>query len=320
MTLTQLEAFVAAARTRTFTAAATELKMSQPAISDLVRRLEDECGAALFVRGARALTLTSAGQHLLPHAERALESVRAGGEAVRALRDLDGGTATFGVLRNADPYLRDGLVRLFHRRHPKVRIQLVGQNSAETVEDVRTGRLEAGLVTLPAEGADQLDVLPLVRDEIVYVTAEPARVVSPPTVGDICSRDMVLYDAHFATSDPMRRQLTERAQLAGLHLTALMEVEYLSSALDLVAAGLGDTLAPSGAIANEVEPRRLHVSTLAEPIFDTVALIRRRGHVLSPATAEFARLAHETLLQNSRLPDSTVELVHDPVHVVSFLA
>lgn len=319
MTLTQLEAFLASVRTGTFTAAADELRMSQPAISDLVRRLEEELGTPLFARGPRALSLTAAGEHLLPHAERAVESARAGAEAVRELSNLEGGTATFGVLRNADLYLRGGLVRRFHQLHPNVRIRLVGQNSAETAEDVRSGRLEAGLVALPIVGDDQLDVLPVVRDEIVYISTNPRHVSAPPTTTDLCDRRMVLFDAHFALSDPMRRQITERAQLAGRRLTPVMEVEYLPAALDLVAAGFGDTLAPRAALQAQSDASRLFMSPLAEPLFDTVALVRRHGHPLSPATAEFARLAHEALVENSLAVGSTAELLPSSRTIAEFL-
>jgi DNA-binding transcriptional LysR family regulator len=319
ISLTQLEAFLTAARCSTFTSAAAELRMSQPAISDLVRRLESEVGAPLFVRGSRGLELTAAGQQLLPHAERAIDSVRAGSAAVRALTEISGGTATFGVLRNAAYYLKEGLVRRFHERYPQVRIRLVGQNSAETADDIRAGRLEAGLVALPVGGDAELDVLPLVRDEVVYVSANASHVTSPPRTADICARPMVLYDAHHAMTDPMRRQLSERAQLDGVRLEPVMEVEYLAPALDLVAAGFGDSLIPRGAIRTEVVPRRLHVSSLAEPLFDTVALVRRRGHYISPATAEFARLAHDALVANSRLPDATAELLRVPMSIEEFL-
>ncbi|MGN6161098.1 MAG: LysR family transcriptional regulator [Marmoricola sp.] len=319
MTITQLAAFVAAARTGTFTAAAVELKMSQPAISDLVRRLEDEIGAPLFGRVARGLQLTPAGEQLLPHAQGAIESVQAGADAVKALRDLEGGTATFGLLRNADLYLQDGLVRRFHDKHPNVRIRLVGQNSAETGDDVRAGRLEAGLVILPIEGSDDLNVLPLVRDEIMYVSADPAHVAAPPSIGDICDRRMILYDAHFSVTDPMRRQLADRAQLEGRHLSPIIEVEYLAPAIELVAAGLGDSLVPGAALGRLVDARGLHATCLQEPLFDVVALIRRRGYPISPATREFARLAHEVLVARAHSADSTVELLHEPASVRSFL-
>jgi DNA-binding transcriptional LysR family regulator len=117
----------------------------------------------------------------------------------------------------------------------------------------------------------------------------------------------------------MRRQLAERAQLAGLRLAPVIEVEYLGSALDLVSAGFGDTVAPRAALAADGRTSQLHATPLAEPLYDTVALIRRHGHPLSPATTEFARLAHDALLENLRLPGSTAELVHEPAAITPFL-
>lgn len=318
LSLSQLDAFRTAAHSGSFTAAAHELHMSQPAVSDLVRRLEGEVGSTLFVRGSRRLELTSAGRHLLPHAERALDAVDAGRHAVQALRNVTGGTASFGVLRNANLYLSDGLARKFHDRHPDVRIRLVGQNSAETAEDVRAGRLEAGLVTLPVDGTD-LDSLPVARDEVVYVTADHRRARNPPTIEELCERPLVLYDAHFAQTDPMRRQLNERSQLAGGRIDAAIEVEYLGSALDLVAAGIGDTFAPRGALTTEIRPRGLRATPLAEPLFDTIALVRRRGRPVSPATFEFARLALAALVEHSSDAHSTVELLDPATSLEAFL-
>ncbi|MEK8174976.1 LysR family transcriptional regulator [Streptomyces sp. M19] len=151
MTLNQLRAFVEAEQLGSFTAAARAMNIAQASASELVRRLETELGAEVFARGSRTLTLTAAGQELLPYAQQALEATESGTRAVRSLNSLGGGTATFGVLRNADYYLLSNLVRLFHARYPSVRVRLVGQNSAETATAVATGRIEAGLVVLPID-------------------------------------------------------------------------------------------------------------------------------------------------------------------------
>ena len=87
-TLNQLEAFVAAVATGTFTSAAADLKMSQPAISDLIRRLEAELDAKLFQRGARKLVLTAEGEELLPFARQSVLASQMGASAVRAVQSL----------------------------------------------------------------------------------------------------------------------------------------------------------------------------------------------------------------------------------------
>ena len=93
MTLNQLRAFLAAVSTGSFTAAAAQLQMSQASVSELVRRMEDECGLPLFTRGSRRLVLTTAGTELLPFAEQSVLAADRGRQALRSLRSLGGGVA-----------------------------------------------------------------------------------------------------------------------------------------------------------------------------------------------------------------------------------
>lgn len=294
MTLTQLRAFVEAERLGSFTAAARALDMAQASASELVRRLEAELDAELFVRGSRTLTLTSAGQELLPYAQQSVAAADSGTRAVHSLGSLGGGTATFGVLRNADYYLLSNLVQLFHARYPSVRVRLVGQNSAETAAAVAAGRIEAGLVVLPIDD-EELQVTPLLRDEVHYVSANEERTRAPVTIEDFARAPLVLYDAHYGWQDPTRRQLAERAQLAGVRVDPLIELEHVEAALKLAATGVGDTIASRAVVDSPAFPDGLHTAPFADPLYDTIALVRRRGHPLSRATRELVRIAEDTL-------------------------
>ncbi|WP_239065587.1 LysR family transcriptional regulator [Microbacterium hibisci] len=316
MTLTQLQAFLTSAELRSFTAAAKRLKMSQPAISDLIRRLEEELGVRLFRRGSRELFLTSAGEELLPHAQQAVASADAGMRAVRSQLELGGGTATFGLLRNANFYLGVDLALKFHQRYPSVRVRLVGQNSAETALDVARGNLEAGLVTLPIDD-DGLEIVPVGRDEVLFVSAH--RPDGPIGMAEFADRSLVLYDAHYAETDPVRRQLTDRAQLSGVSISPVIEVEYLSSALDLVRAGVGDSLLCAAATRSAVMPAGLHTAPFVEPIFDTLAFVKRQGMVLSPATREIARMAWDALVEHQAGTDGTLQLTGSSDRLQRFL-
>ncbi|WP_369199407.1 LysR family transcriptional regulator [Streptomyces sp. PU-14G] len=294
MTLTQLRAFVEAERLGSFTAAARALDMAQASASELVRRLETELDAELFVRGSRTLTLTSAGQELLPYAQQSVEAADSGTRAVHSLGSLGGGTATLGVLRNADYYLLSNLVQLFHARYPSVRVRLVGQNSAETAAAVAAGRIEAGLVVLPIDD-EELQVAPLLRDEVYYVSTSEERTRTPVTIEDFARAPLVLYDAHYGWQDPTRRQLAERAQFAGVRVDPLIELEHVEAALKLVTTGVGDTIASRAVVDSPAFPAGLHTTPFADPVYDTIALVRRRGHPLSRATRELARIAEDTL-------------------------
>src|SRR5919202_1394534 len=127
MTLQQLAYFLAAAEAGSFSAAAQELHMAQPSLSEQIRRLEAELGVPLFARAGRGLTLTEAGRLLRPQAQRTLAEADAAASSVREVRDLAGGTVAFGTFGSAHHYLLGGLVQEFRARHPHVRVRVVGQ-------------------------------------------------------------------------------------------------------------------------------------------------------------------------------------------------
>lgn len=295
MTLKQLRAFLLAARTGSFTAAATAMGVAQASVSELIRKLEDEYATPLFTRGPRRLVLTAAGVALLPFAEQALAGADGAAQALRSVRSLRGGVATFGLLRNAGYYLLSDLAERFHEQYPEVRIRLIGLNSAEVAEAVTSGDVEAGLVVLPIDSAG-LEVTPLLRDEVLYASASPDRVRSPVTIQDIARSRLILYDAHYGWADPTRRQLADRAQLAGVKVEPWIEVEYVESALTLVQRGVGDTIMSRAVADSPARPKGIHTVGFAEPLYDTLALVRREAEILSPASRELARMAHRMLV------------------------
>lgn len=301
LSLSQLRIFHASAREGSFTGAAAQLRMSQPTVSEAVRRVEQSYGTPLFVRGARRLILTPAGEELLPLAEQTLASADAADRALKAVTGLRGGVASFGLLRNAKHYAMADLLTSFHARYPEVRLRVVGVNSADVADLVRSGELEAGLVVLPVD-TEGLSVTPLMRDEVVYVTGSGERADGAVTIEDVAAADLILYDAQAGWRDPTRRQLAERALVKGLTLSARIEVEQVDTALDLVATGAGETFVSRALAASPAFPPGLRLHRFSEPLYDTVALIQTQTGVLSPATRELARLARETLTQFSPPP------------------
>ena len=294
MTLQQLTYFLAAADHGTFSAAADELHMAQPSLSEQVRRLESELGVALFARAGRRLELTEAGRLLRPQAERTIAAATEAAESVREVRTLTGGTATFGTFGNAPYYVLSDLVGDFRSRHPDVRVRLVGLNSSEVAEEVREGRLEGGLIVLPIDDRN-LDVRPAIRDEILFLSADESKVAEPMTIERLAEMPLVLYDARFGWSDPTRRQLLDRAQRAGVKLEPQIEVEYVEAALDLAARGLADTIGAQTLTVGRGFTRRLHSTPFDPPLYDTFAFITRRDAHISPATRAFMALAEKRL-------------------------
>jgi len=285
LSLQQIRCFCAAVEHGSFTAAAETLRVSQPAVAEQIRKLEHALGADLFVRAGRGVVPTEAGRAFAVHAARSLRAVEDAADSVGGLTALRSGTVALGVFGEPSAWRMDQLVAAFMRRHPDVSVQLVGRNSSAVVERIRRGELEAGVVLLPID-ADKVDVRPIMRDEVLYVSADPDRTRQPATIERLAATPLVFYDAESADNDPIRRQLAERAQALGFRLQPKVEVELKDMALRLVAAGIGDTYLPSAYTHQPYFPAGLTTAAFHPALYDTFAIITRPGAQLSAGVRE----------------------------------
>ena len=301
MNLQQIEYFLATVRGGSFSAAAESLHLAQPSVSEQVRRLEAELGVALFQRVGRGLVLTEAGKTLRPRAEAVLASVREARDAVVAVRELEGGTASFGTFGTADEYLGSDLIAEFRSRHPNVRVRILGLNSAETAEDVRSGVLEGAIVALPVDD-EGLDVRPVIEDELCFVSSDPAKLKRPMTIERLAQMPLILADASYGREDPTRRILAEHAQRAGVSIEPVIDVETDTTAFELAAAGVGDTVAWLGLLVGRRDPpSQLGWTAFREPMNMSLAFLVRRGAPLSPAGREMTALVEARLRETATL-------------------
>jgi DNA-binding transcriptional LysR family regulator len=250
-----------------------------------IRKLEQALGADLFVRAVRGVVLTEAGRAFAEPAARSLRAVEDAADSVGELSALRSGTIAIGIFGGPAAWGIDELVAVFLRRHPDVSVRLIGRNSSAIADRVRRGELEAGVVLLPIDD-DKLDVRPVVRDEVPYVSAHPERTRQPATIERLAATPLVFYDAESADNDPIRRQLAERAQALGVRLRPKVEVELKDIALRLVAAGIGDTYLPSAYTHAPYYPASVSTASFAPALYDTFAIISRPGARLSPGVRE----------------------------------
>ena len=300
MNLQQLEYVVASYDHGSFTAAADALHLAQPSVSEQVRRLEGELGVQLFRRVGRGLVPTEAGRTLRPHAEAVLAAVDAARESVIAVREIRGGTLSFGTLSTARDYLGSEMLGEFRRRYPGVRLRIAGLNSSEAADDVRAGRLEAALVGLPVND-EGLAVRPLLDDELLFASADPDKLREPMTIERLAQMPLVFPDASFGIEDPTRRRIAELAQRAGVVVEPVVDVETVGTVLDLVADGVGDTIMEAGLLnaPGRRVSRRIGWVPFADPIHLTLAFAFRRGAPLSPAAREMVDIVERRLKQTA---------------------
>jgi DNA-binding transcriptional LysR family regulator len=285
LSLQQLRCFCAAFELGSFTAAAEALHVSQPAVAEQIRKLEQALGADLFLRVGRGVMATEAGRTFAEHATRSLRAVEDAADSVDELTALRTGTIAVGIFAGPSAWRLDEYVVEFLRRHPHVSLRVVGRNSSVIADRVRRGELEAGILVLPVDD-DKLDVRPIMRDEVVYVSADPERTRQPATIERLATTPLIFYDAEAAENDPIRRQLAERAQALGLRLAPKVEVELKDIALQLVAAGIGDTYLPSAFTRAPYYPAGLSTVSFRPAMYDTFAVVTRAGARVSPGVRE----------------------------------
>jgi len=190
VSLQQVRCFRAALELGSFTAAAEALRVSQPAVAEQVRRLEAALGAELFVRAGRGVVPTDAGRAFAEHAARSLQALEDGAASVGAFTSMQRGGVALGTFGAPSPWRLDEVVSSFLGRHPQMTVRLVGRNSSAIADRVRRGELEAGLVVLPIDDA-RLEVRPLVRDEVLYVSAAAERTRRPATIEHLAAAPLV---------------------------------------------------------------------------------------------------------------------------------
>ncbi|MEU3401146.1 LysR substrate-binding domain-containing protein [Streptomyces filamentosus] len=242
------EAFLAVARSGSFTSAARSLGYTQSAVSRQVRSLEEEWGAELFERLPRGVRLTEAGRVLLPHAEAVRDRLAAARAELTALRTLDGGTLRLGAFSSATAALVPRAQAAFRERHPGVVVTRVEGPSVKHLGLVAAGEEDLAVVSPAADAAPPPGVtLHHLLDEPMLVALERGH----PYAG---RRDVRLAELAgeewIVGNERLEDTLFRPALAAGLRpRTGLLAHDWIAK-LGAVAAGLGVTLVPALAAAS----------------------------------------------------------------------
>ncbi|HZI19198.1 MAG TPA: LysR family transcriptional regulator [Pyrinomonadaceae bacterium] len=255
MDIRQLKAFVAIAETRTFTAAAERVHVTQAAISMQIRQLEQEVGLPLFIRTPRRVVLTEAGERLLQRAHLILREHDA---ALAELAELAGaehgrlriGSASGMVSAEALP----AILRRMRRSHPQADVTVTSGTSAELVGKILSGELDMAFVSLPVQ-ARNIETELLSRDQLVAIASprHPHADKKVISAFALAGERLILGERGGNT----RRLIDEFFADAGLRPTVAMELSRQAAIKNMVAADMGVGIVPLSTARDEVERGRL---------------------------------------------------------------
>ncbi|MYR91002.1 LysR family transcriptional regulator, partial [Streptomyces sp. SID685] len=175
MQLQQLQYFVAVAETRHFTHAAELVHVAQPSLSQQIKALERELGADLFLRARGNITLTDAGEALLPLARRILADADTARQEVQELVQLRRGRVRLGATPSLCTGLLPDVLRAFHDRYPGIRLMIEEGGSHDLVRELARGALDLALIVLPLPTpSPALTTREVLREDLVVVSSPEA--------------------------------------------------------------------------------------------------------------------------------------------------
>jgi DNA-binding transcriptional LysR family regulator len=288
MDLRQLAYVVAVVDHGGFTAAADELHVAQPSLSQSVRSLERELGVDLFHRTGRAVVLTAAGEALLGPARQALRDAAIARAAVADVAGLTAGRLDLVCLPTLAVFPVAGLVGRFRQAHPGVAVRLAEPEDANAVaHGVRTGRSEIGFTELPL-ALPGLQTHELEQHDFVAVLprADAVRAGRSTRLSIKALAALPLITTPIGTST--RRQIDDAFAAAGLQPEIAIETDHREVIIALVEAGAGVAIVPRPTASGPLG-RTTVVRDITPRITRRVGVVHRPG-TMSPAASAFLEL------------------------------
>lgn len=293
MDIEALKAFMAVAGQGSFSLAAEQLFLTQPAVSKRIAALEMELGAPLFDRVGRRIILTEAGRTLLPKARHILDEIAESRRMIANLSQHVSGPLRLATSHHIGLHRLPPVLRDYTRRYPLVELDIQFMDSEAGCQAVATSDIELGVVTLPNAPADNLTQTPIWRDHLqAAVAADHSLAVNPNTVS---LQQLADIPAILPEPGTFTRRIIERPFLEqGLKLNISLETNYLETIRMMVSVGLGWTVLPVTMLARDL-------ITLAVPALELtrdLGVITHKGRTLSKAAQAFENTLLEVREKN----------------------
>jgi LysR family transcriptional regulator, low CO2-responsive transcriptional regulator len=248
-TVHQLKVFRTVGQYLSYTRAAEALYLSQPAVTQQVKTLEQALGLRLFARSGRGIVLTPAGQEFLGHADRILTRLAETTPVVHEIHTLKRGSVVIGASISAGTYVVPPLLGSFHAQHPRIHVTLLVAHRHSIEEDLLTYQIDLGVMGF-IERRERFDV-ELLRPYQLLVVASPLhRLVGRATIPlhDLQEETLLMRERESVT-----RLATElHFAQAGVPIPASLELGNIEATKEGVAAGLGIAVLPHESVAPEL--------------------------------------------------------------------
>lgn len=293
--LNDLQAFRAVVEHGSFRKAADAIRITQPALSRRIEKLEVALNVKLFERTTRKVTLTTVGRAFLPQVERVLDDLDSALMSISDVASTRMASVTIACVPSAAYYFMPQVISAFHRLYPRIKVKVLDASANEVNGAVAMGEADFG-VSFSGNLAPEVEFELLLQE--CYVVA--------------CRRDHPLAGRAFVSWDEMHEhdyinlnktsgnRLVLDQALSGLapHRPSICETRHVTTMIGLVEAGLGIAAVPSIAMPGNDHPLLVSVPLVEPQVTRNVGLIKRRGRTLTPAAIELEQLVRQMPLRS----------------------
>jgi DNA-binding transcriptional LysR family regulator len=304
MDIHQLETFLAVAEDKGFSRAAKRLRRTQPAVSQVVRKLEADLGEVLFERSARDGTLTAAGEVLRDYAQRMLALRAEAASAMEELKSLDRGRLLIAANEYTCLYLLPILDR-FRRLCPQIGVSVQRSLASRIPDDVLQRTVEIGVLSFRPEG-DLLRSIAVYTDELAFVVSpdHPLAGEKGVSIEDLGAESFIAHNV----PSPLRRQVVAAFEKHRTPLNMSFELPSLEAVKRFVAMGNGVALVPGLTVGRELSSGELVQVPVDALRFERhLRLVHRRRANLSHAANAFLKVVRSLSLERGSPYEFRVE-------------
>ena len=291
MDLPQLEMFLAVAEEGSFTRAGERLHVSQSAVSRQIGLLERELGGRLFHRDRRRTSLTHAGELLAATATSLSRQLADVAGQISDVHELKRGRLRLAGGMSVCMYILPRLLKRYRALHPDVDLRVTSGTSEAVVRKLRSHEVDLALLTLPVLEKD-LEVVPVLKEEMVVVTAPGHPLVARPTVDpkDLGRYPLILYELGSRTREAVENFLREE----NVRFEVAMETENAEIIKAMVANGNGITVLSHATVAADLRHGRLAFARLrARKVYRETGWVYLKSDYLPRSVKEMLRLFEE---------------------------
>jgi DNA-binding transcriptional LysR family regulator len=284
VSLRQLRVFETVARLSSFTRAAEELHLTQPAVSMQVRQLEDEVGLPLFEKLGKQISLTEAGRELFHYSRSIDRSLQEMEEVVESLKGVNRGRLSVAVASTVN-YFAPRLLAAFHQRYPGIGLRLDVTNRERLVHQLQANTVDMVLMGQPPDGVN-VESEAFMDNPLVVVAPPEHPLAAEERVGlvRLAEEVFVMREPGSGTRQAMERFFAEQS-IGIRHGMQMTRNEAIKQA---VRAGLGLSVVSLHTVELELETNRLVILNVEGfPLERQWHLVYRSGRRLSPAARAF---------------------------------